>query len=217
MLPFIYFFLGASLGSFIGLVCDRFPEKSIISPGSHCSHCQHKLSPLELIPILSQLCLGFRCLVCKNKVPMRYCFIEIFCGTLLVLHLYGAITLSQVAFLLFSLCLAIYDVKTQSFPLVIWLVMTPFFLLLMKQPLVIFFLFLTLAVLSFLKNLPLGEGDLLYLATSSLIFPFNHSLMAIEIACLLGLAYYGLQKDKTITIPFIPFLALGFLMICLIF
>ncbi|MCW2489547.1 prepilin peptidase, partial [Streptococcus thermophilus] len=29
MLSILYFFLGTSLGSFIGLICDRFPEKSI--------------------------------------------------------------------------------------------------------------------------------------------------------------------------------------------
>ncbi|MDU4838795.1 MAG: prepilin peptidase, partial [Streptococcus salivarius] len=55
MLSIIYFFLGASLGSFIGLVCDRFPENSIIFPSSHCSHCEHQLRFSEMIPILSQL------------------------------------------------------------------------------------------------------------------------------------------------------------------
>ena len=80
MLTIIYFFLGASLGSFIGLICDRFPEKSIIFPSSHCSHCKHQLRFFEMIPILSQLFLRSRCRSCQTSIPLRYLFMELFCG-----------------------------------------------------------------------------------------------------------------------------------------
>ena len=82
MLTIIYFFLGASLGSFIGLICDRFPEKSIIFPSSHCSHCKHQLRFFEMIPILSQLFLRSRCRSCQTSIPLRYLFMELFCGVI---------------------------------------------------------------------------------------------------------------------------------------
>ncbi|MFR5846980.1 MAG: prepilin peptidase [Streptococcus salivarius] len=69
MLSIIYFFLGASLGSFIGLVCDRFPENSIIFPSSHCSSLQASVAFFEMIPILSQLFLRSRCRSCQSPIP----------------------------------------------------------------------------------------------------------------------------------------------------
>ena len=52
----LYFFLvGTVLASFLGLVIDRFPNQSIISPSSHCDNCKQILKARDLIPILSQL------------------------------------------------------------------------------------------------------------------------------------------------------------------
>ena len=58
-----------------------------------------------------------------------------------------------------------------------------------------FSLGLALAILAYLKHLNIGEGDFLYLASASLIFPFSQILLAIEIACLLGLIYFLISKD----------------------
>ena len=55
MINFYFFLVGSILASFLGLVIDRFPEQSIISPASHCDSCQIRLRPLDLIPILSQV------------------------------------------------------------------------------------------------------------------------------------------------------------------
>lgn len=216
MLILIYFFLGASLGSFIGLVCDRFPEESIITPRSHCSQCQHTLGPFELIPILSQICLGFKCLHCKSRVPIRYLFMEIFSGGLFLLNFVGYISLVELGFLLLSLCLSLYDLKAHSFPLTVWLISSLPFLLLIKNHFLVFLLFLALAFLTYLAKLPFGEGDFLYLAIASLVFPLNLCLIGIELACLLGLFYYLIQEKRNVPIPFIPFLSFSFLCVSLI-
>ena len=121
MLSIIYFFLGASLGSFIGLVCDRFPENSIIFPSSHCSHCKHQLRFSEMIPILSQLFLRSRCRSCQSPIPFRYLFMEIFCGIICLLYFYDFLSLEVTYFLYFSLCLSIFDLKQKSYPLLIWI------------------------------------------------------------------------------------------------
>ncbi len=57
MIDFYFFLVGSILASFLGLVIDRFPEQSIISPASHCDSCQTRLRPLDLIPSLSQVIL----------------------------------------------------------------------------------------------------------------------------------------------------------------
>ena len=51
-------------------------------PASHCPSCQHKISPLENIPLLSWLLLRGRCRKCKTPISKRYPFIELLCGLL---------------------------------------------------------------------------------------------------------------------------------------
>ncbi|WP_455445291.1 prepilin peptidase [Streptococcus salivarius] len=208
MLSIIYFFLGASFGSFIGLICDRFPEKSIIFPRSHCSHCKHQLHFFEIIPILSQLFLRSRCRSCQTSIPLRYLFMELFCGVISLLYFYDFLSLEVTYFLYFSLCLSIFDLKHKSYPLLIWIVGTvP--LLFTSNYYLTFAFGIILAILSYMKHLNIGEGDFLYLASASLIFPFSKILLIIEIACLLGLAYFLLQRNLKECIAFVPFLFLG--------
>ena len=214
MLSIIYFFLGASLGSFIGLICDRFPEQSIIAPGSHCSQCSHRLRFLEMIPIFSQVFLKSRCSSCQSPIPYRYLFIELFCGIICLLYFYDFLSLEVTYFLYFSLCLSIFDLKNQSYPLLIWVIGTlP--LIWMGNDYLTFALGISLAILSYLKHLNIGEGDFLYLASASLIFPLSQILLAIEIACLLGLGYYFLRRKFKESIAFVPFLFVGLLLISL--
>mgnify|MGYP002224222691 FL=1 len=212
MLSIIYFFLGASLGSFIGLICDRFPEKSIIFPSSHCSHCKHQLRFFEMIPILSQLFLRSRCRSCQTSIPLRYLFMELFCGVICLLYFYdffeswsNLLSLLQPLFINFWL-------KHKSYPLLIWIVGTlP--LLFMGNHYLTFTLGLILAIISYIKRLNIGEGDFLYLASASLIFPLSKTLLIIEIACLLGLAYFLLRRNLKEYIAFVPFLFLGIVLL----
>jgi leader peptidase (prepilin peptidase)/N-methyltransferase len=81
--PLVYGVVGAVIGSFLNVCIDRLPEgKSVISPASRCPHCQRKLRPLELIPILSYLVLGGRCRTCGEKIPLRVLWVEIGTGVL---------------------------------------------------------------------------------------------------------------------------------------
>ena len=55
----------------------QLPEKyNLATPRSHCPHCQHMISAIENIPILSYCFLGGRCGNCKNKISLRYPIIE---------------------------------------------------------------------------------------------------------------------------------------------
>ena len=77
--------LGLALGSFFTVVVHRWPaEQSLASPPSHCSGCDRRLSPLELVPVLSWLALRGRCRGCKEQVSVRYPLIELVTGALAV-------------------------------------------------------------------------------------------------------------------------------------
>jgi len=50
------FIIGLFFGSFYLVVATRLPKnESIVSPGSHCENCNHRLSWYELIPSFSYL------------------------------------------------------------------------------------------------------------------------------------------------------------------
>ncbi|RLC71904.1 MAG: prepilin peptidase, partial [Chloroflexi bacterium] len=77
LLGLIAFSLGACVGSFLNVVADRLPEgESIIRPPSHCPSCGHRLSPAELIPLLSYLWLRGRCHRCGARIPIRVLLVE---------------------------------------------------------------------------------------------------------------------------------------------
>ena len=79
----LFFLLGVAIGSFLNVVADRLPSgKSIVSPPSHCPHCLHGLSVLDMIPIFSYLWLKGRCRYCKTKIPFRLFLVELGTGAL---------------------------------------------------------------------------------------------------------------------------------------
>jgi len=79
------FILGTILGSFYNVVAYRITKgESILFPSSHCPNCNHKLRPLELIPVFSFLIQGGKCTNCKSKISWFYPIAEIICGILFV-------------------------------------------------------------------------------------------------------------------------------------
>ena len=70
--------LGLAVGSFLNLNIDRIPRGlSIISPPSQCDHCERRLSPLELVPVLAYLWLRGRCWHCGGRIPLRVPLVEV--------------------------------------------------------------------------------------------------------------------------------------------
>jgi leader peptidase (prepilin peptidase) / N-methyltransferase len=68
--------LGMALGSFFEVVLDRVPRgESLLWPPSHCRICGHRMTPDELVPVISYLVQRGRCRACDTPigrgVPMR--------------------------------------------------------------------------------------------------------------------------------------------------
>lgn len=73
--------IGLVLGSFLTVVTHRVPAgESIVRPGSRCPRCQHPLTGLDNVPLLSYLLRGGRCRYCKVSIPPRYLSIELLTG-----------------------------------------------------------------------------------------------------------------------------------------
>jgi leader peptidase (prepilin peptidase) / N-methyltransferase len=95
------FVLGLLVGSFLNVVIYRLPVMmkgewwdscrelleidydtsnrqafNLIVPRSRCQKCQHKITALENIPIVSYIFLKGKCSNCKNKISIRYPLVE---------------------------------------------------------------------------------------------------------------------------------------------
>ncbi|WP_311519926.1 prepilin peptidase [uncultured Streptococcus sp.] len=207
MIDFYFFLVGSILASFLGLVIDRFPEQSIISPASHCDSCQTRLRPLDLIPIFSQVVNRFRCRYCKIRYPFWYALFELGLGLLFLAWSWELLPLGQVILITAGLTLGIYDFRHQEYPLLVWMT---FHLILMVSSgwnLVMVFL-LVLGILAHFIDIRMGAGDFLFLASCALVFSVTELLILIQFASAMGILAFLLQKKKE-RLPFVPFLLLA--------
>ena len=204
----IYFFLvGSILASFLGLVIDRFPEQSIISPASHCDSCQTRLRPLDLIPILSQIFNHFRCRYCKAPYPVWYALFELGLGLLFLAWSWEFLSLGQVILITAGLTLGIYDFHHQEYPLLVWIVFHLLLMVCSGWNLVMVF-FLVLGMLAHFIDIRMGAGDFLFLASCALVSSVTELLILIQLASATGILAFLLQKKKE-RLPFVPFLLLA--------
>lgn len=82
----LFLLLGLAIGSFLNLCIDRLPKReSSIRPPSRCDVCQHKLRPLDLVPLLSYLYLRGKCRYCGASIPYRVPLVEAITGLVFVL------------------------------------------------------------------------------------------------------------------------------------
>lgn len=85
----LIFIIGTLFGSFYTLAVYRIPKRQdIIHTHSYCPNCNHKLGFLDLIPIISYVCLRGKCRYCKEKIRPRYLILEALSGVLFVAMAY---------------------------------------------------------------------------------------------------------------------------------
>ena len=102
--------LGLLIGSFLNVVIHRVPVMmerewrsqcaemldpeakpeqqqayNLVVPRSRCPKCDHQITALENVPVLSYLALKGRCSECGWRIPLRYPIIELLTGLLSVL------------------------------------------------------------------------------------------------------------------------------------
>ncbi len=229
------FAYGLLCGSFMNVCIYRIPqEKSVVFPRSACTHCGKTLSPMELIPLLSYVLLGGKCLGCKTEISPRYFFVELLSGCLFMFvpwHFHFQFWLSLI-FLFFSCVLVVVffiDLDHQIIPdavtvpaFIAGLLFSPKNLLSgglvpsLAAAGVGFGSFYALAMLSFavFKKEALGFGDVKFAAVMGVFLGWKFLLLALYCSFLAGGIIGGLLiflkiKSRKDYIPFGPFLVLG--------
>lgn len=70
--------LGLIFGSFLNVCISRLPQgQSIVSPRSHCMHCNAAIPWYDNVPVVSWLVLRGRCRSCDIRIQWRYPFVEL--------------------------------------------------------------------------------------------------------------------------------------------
>ena len=232
-----FFVIGTIFGSFYNVVGYRVPNgQSLLYPSSHCTNCNHKLSPLELIPIISYLFLKGKCRKCKQKISPFYPFFEFLTGILFVLsYLSFGLSIECIYSIVFASILVIImisDYQTMIIPdsvLIIGsaiLITIKFFMtdinMVGESLLSATLAFITMLALKIFgdflfKKESMGGGDIKLLAVFGFVLGYPLSIVSIFLSAFIALpiSIILLKLKSTHEIPFGPFLSIAALIIFL--
>jgi leader peptidase (prepilin peptidase)/N-methyltransferase len=225
---YIYaFILGTILGSFYNVIIYRLPKNISIAHGtSKCPHCEHRIMPIELIPIVSYIFLKGRCAHCNAPISIRYPIIEALTGLsfMLSFHVFQLTPQSLLAMAIASLCIiiAMIDIDTMEimdrFHVLIFFLAIINILFLSPLPILdhiigFFIISILLYIIALLTN-GIGGGDIKLVAVTGLLLGYQAMLVAFFIAAVFGgivgvYLLYSRQKDRKSLIAFGPYLCLG--------
>lgn len=77
----VFFVFGCIVGSFLNVCIHRMPlGQSIVSPPSHCPHCQYSIPWYLNIPLVTWLSLHGKCKNCGAPISIRYFLVEALTG-----------------------------------------------------------------------------------------------------------------------------------------
>lgn len=232
LLVSVYMFaLGLILGSFYNVVGLRLAVKEPLHyPPSHCMHCQHRLTPLDLIPVISYLFLRGRCRYCRTSISWLYPVIECVTACLFVFAYDTSSNLSQliISLILISM-LIILSVSDSHYYLVpdrllvcfavVWLVLN---VILSFRPwldglLGAVIAFVLLYLLAVASRGGMGGGDIKLLTLLGFVLGVKGILLSMCLASLLGVivmgtVYISRGWPRKRRLPFVPFIMLGVLL-----
>ncbi len=228
----LVFILGSIFASFIHVYVTRLLKgESIITPRSHCTTCNHKLSWYELIPIISYFLQRGRCRKCNTKIGLSYIVVEILTGVLFLLTFikfgFSFKTLLGFTIILVMISVFLSDFKEMIIldsTLIVGIVLSYIFIFLdlgWRQGIYKSFLYGVFAFVlmflikvlgdAFFKRESLGGGDIKLAFLMGSILPYNLFLIALVLGSTSALPYalYVALSKKTNELAYGPFLVLG--------
>ncbi len=230
ILYIIVFLYGIILGSFLNVCIYRLPkEESIVTVGSHCMNCQHKLKWYDLFPLFSWIFLRGKCRYCGEKISVQYPVVELANGVLycVIFAICGWNVDSILWCLLVSalLVIAVIDFRTMQIPgkLDAFIALLGLVHLFLHREQWLYYVigfvgmggFLLLIAVLFQRltgKSGLGYGDIELMACAGLCLGWGHGLLALIIGSLSGSVIEGIRMavtGKHGKFAFGPYLAMG--------
>ena len=214
---------------------SKINNLSILRGRSQCPHCHHRLSVVDLFPVISWIILRGRCRYCHKSISIQYPAVELLTAlvfTLLTWHFRDALgsaqgILSLITWLASSvvlIALAVYDLRwlllpnVLIYPLlgvgVLYTVLTgivqgSFYPISEALVGLVVLGGLFWAIFELSKGTWLGGGDVKLAAFLGLMLGWQKGLLTIVLASWLGLAAYivlVLARKPRRLLPFGPFL-----------
>lgn len=227
-----FFLIGIILGSFYNVVGYRLPKgESLLFPPSHCPNCNHRLTPIELIPIFSFLLQGGKCKNCHKKIPSFYPFFEFMTGLLFMLSFlvfgFSLDLLIALTFVSMSLIIIISDYQYMIISdevLVVSIIIFSVLIYFQSELNGLFnsyingfsaliFMFCLKKFGDFLfKKESMGGGDIKLMFIMGMVLDFPIAILSVFLASFLGLPISLIilkQKKEEHIIPFGPFLVIA--------
>lgn len=232
---FVVFILGSAIGSFLNVVIDRTTRGEKITGRSYCDHCKATLATIDLIPIISFIALGAKCRYCKKPLSIQYPAVETLTAVLFTFSFYflassGNISLTTLLyfFLLISVMVVVAatDIKFYLIPTtfvyfasLLSLIYNYFNLesaVFVEHVIAAFvasLIFLLIVVAT--RGRGMGQGDVVLAFLMGMILGYEGTFVAMFLAFLIGAIisiFLIILRRKKFgqTIPFAPFLILGF-------
>ena len=231
----VFFIFGLLMGSFLTVVGSRIPKKeNFVNSRSYCDKCHHQLSFLDLIPIVSYLCLGGRCRYCKAKIDDLSSFMELFTGILFALSYYvfgfSLDLLIALGIISMLIIISVTDINYLIIPDEVLIFFAGYFIIIyalqggvvlalinIAYGLLLFFIMYMIMIIGnfIFKKETMGGGDVKMMFVFGLLVHPLLGLFVIFIASLLALPvslimYYS-KKQRLV--PFGPFLLIGALIV----
>jgi leader peptidase (prepilin peptidase) / N-methyltransferase len=77
----VFFSFGCIVGSFLNVCIYRMPRnESVVTPPSHCPHCNYSIPWFLNIPLFTWLYLRGKCANCRAPISVRYFLVELLTG-----------------------------------------------------------------------------------------------------------------------------------------
>lgn len=238
----IVFIFGITIGSFLNVLIYRLPKgEDVVKVDSHCMSCNHKLSPLDLIPIFSWLFLGGKCRYCKSKISPQYPIIEFINGSMYVLIFLficngklGLALLGYCAVFSALLVTAVIDWRTMEIPDSMWITVLVGAIAvyideiikngfdwhcLVERVIGFFAASGVLFILALITKGGMGGGDIKLMAACGFLLGWKVVLLALVMGGVIGTLYLIILAVKNKgkvprAVPFGPHLALA-VVICM--
>jgi len=217
----------------------QYKTFNLLKPDSHCPNCDHKITALENVPVISYLFLQGKCSECETSISIRYPLVELVTGVFsgLVVLSFGVtwLTLALLVFTWSLIVLALIDFDHQLLPDSITLPLLWLGLLVnsiglgfgvslqdavigaIAGYLVLWCFYWAFKLLTGKEGM--GYGDFKLLSTLGAWMGWQNILPIIILSSLVG-AVIGIitisifKRDKSAPMPFGPFLAgAGFIML----